>query len=122
MKQRSDGRTYMSARRRRSLTRLHDEDPMASMVNLLDVFILTGVGFLIVALSGFGLKELLSRGDLTVVKDPGGPNMELIRKQGNKIERLRNTGGTAKIGGQPIGTVYRLENGDVIWVPKVEGQ
>ena len=93
---------------------------MAAMVNLLDVFILIGVGFLIVALSGFGLKELLSKGDLTIVKDPGGPNMELIQKKGDKIERLRNTGQSAKIGGQPIGTVYRLENGDVVWVPRVE--
>jgi hypothetical protein len=114
-------RSSFMSRRRSVIDDLHHDDPATAVVNLFDVAILIGVGFLVVALSGFGLKELLSKGDLTIVKDPGGPNMELIQKKGDKIERLRNTGQQAKIGGTAIGTVYRLENGNVIWVPKVEG-
>ena len=66
-------------------------DPMASMGNLFDVAVLIGVGFLIVSLSGFGLRELLSSEDVTIVKNPGEANMELIRKEGNRIERLKAT-------------------------------
>ncbi len=111
--------SFMS--RRRSISAdLHHEEPATAVVNLFDVALLIGVGFLVVALSGFGLKELLSKGDLTIVKDPGGPNMELIQKKGDKIERLRNTGQRAQVGGTPIGTVYRLDNGNVVWLPTTE--
>ncbi len=92
-------------------------DPMASMGNLFDVAVLIGVGFLIVSLSGFGLRELLSSEDVTIVKNPGESNMELIRKEGNRIERLKATDSSAEGVGRAIGTVYRLQNGSVVWVP-----
>ena len=92
-------------------------DPMASMGNLFDVAVLIGVGFLIVSLSGFGLRELLSSEDVTIVKNPGESNMELIRKEGNRNQRLKATDSSAEGVGRAIGTVYRLQNGSVVWVP-----
>ncbi|MDO8964914.1 MAG: DUF2149 domain-containing protein [Coriobacteriia bacterium] len=92
-------------------------DPMESMGNLFDVAVLIGVGFLIMALSSIGLKDYLSADKLTIVKDPGGKNMEIITKTGNKVERLKATGGQASGSGTAIGTVYRLGDGKVVWVP-----
>ena len=92
-------------------------DPMEAMGNLFDVAVLIGVGFLIVALTGFGLREFVSAEDVTVVKNPGAADMEIITKRGREIERLKATDKTAEGVGTAIGTVYRLENGQVIWVP-----
>ena len=105
---------------RRSRGRLSDSagDPMESTGNLFDVAILIGVGFLIVALSGFGLKELLSSEDVTIVKNPGEDDMEIITKTAGHIERLERTDEMAEGRGYAIGTVYRLDDGSTIWVPQ----
>ena len=87
------------------------------MGNLFDVAILIGVGFMIVALTGFGLTELLSDEQLTIVKNPGTPQMEIITKQGAKIERLKSTDEQAQGPGAAVGTVYRLRDGRMVWVP-----
>jgi len=92
-------------------------DPMESMGNLFDVAMLIGVGFMIVAFTGFGLRELFTAEDVTIVKNPGTPTMELIQKQGREITRLQATDQAAAGMGTAIGTVYRLENGQVVWVP-----
>jgi hypothetical protein len=103
--------------RHRRLADDHHLDPMEPMGNLFDVAVLIAVGFLVVALSGFGLQELLSAEDVTIVKNPGTPEMEIIRKEGREIERLTTTDAIAEGAGTPIGTVFRLEDGRVIWVP-----
>ena len=103
--------------RKRLLIADRNGDPMESMGNLFDVAVLIGVGFLIMALSGIGLSDYLSSNNMTIVKDPGGPNMEIITKTGNTVERLKTTGAEAEGAGTAIGTVYRLSNGDVVWVP-----
>lgn len=108
-------RSYMN--RRSLLLPDRNGDPMESMGNLFDVAVLIGVGFLIMALSSIGLKDYLSADKLTIVKDPGGKNMEIITKTGNKVERLKATGGQASGSGTAIGTVYRLGDGKVVWVP-----
>lgn len=90
---------------------------MESLGNLFDVAILIGVGFLILALTGFGLNELLSEDTVTIVKNPGQPNMEIITKQGSRIERLKTTNEQAQGTGIAIGTVYRLKDGSTVWVP-----
>ncbi|MCE5203023.1 MAG: DUF2149 domain-containing protein [Coriobacteriales bacterium] len=107
---------FMSGHR----TRLPDRngDPLESVSNLFDVAILIGLGFMIVALSSFGLKELMSSEDLTVVKAPGTSEMEVIMRKNGKIERFKASGATAEGQGVAIGTVYRLESGEVVWVPK----
>ena len=109
------GRSLLERRAHRIPVR--EDDPLAGLGNLFDVAVLIGVGFLIVALSGFGLIELLSAEDVTIVKNPGTANMELIRKEGQTIERLTSTDASAEGSGIAIGTVYRLDDGRVIWVP-----
>ena len=106
--------------RRNRVYRHQASDPMEMMGNLFDVAILIGVGFLIVSLSGFGLTELLSADDVTIVKNPGTATMELITKEKGEIKRLKATDQSAQGEGSAIGTVYRLDDGSVIWVPSPE--
>jgi len=108
--------------RPRSLIADRHGDPMDGMGNLFDVAILIGVGLTIVALSSFGLQELVSDQDVTIVKNPGTPQMEIVTKTGGRIERLTTTEEQASGEGTPIGTVYQLEDGSVVWVPDDTGQ
>ncbi|TDB36973.1 MAG: DUF2149 domain-containing protein [Actinobacteria bacterium] len=111
-----DANSFMERHR----TRIPDRngDPMEAVANLFDVAMLIGIGFLVVALSSFGLKELLTSEDLTIVKSPGTPQMEIITRTGDTVERFTTTPEEASGQGLPIGTVYRLENGQIVWVPR----
>lgn len=110
--------TYM--RRRVTFVPDRNGDPMDSLSNLFDVAMLIGVGMLIMALGSFGLGDLLVAEDVTIVKDPGQEDMELVIKENGKIERFANTDQEAGGLGAAIGTVYRLEDGQVVWVPAEE--
>jgi len=103
-------------RRERSLRDLH-ADPMEAMGNLLDITFLLAVGFLVVALSGFGLSEMLSQENMTVVKNPGTANMEIISRLNGKITKLKATDTQVTGVGTPVGTVYQLQDGRMVWVP-----
>jgi len=107
-------------RRSRPILADKHEDPTEAMANLIDVFLLVGVALLIFSLSGFGLKDLLSKSDVTIVKNPGKIDMELIVKSAGSIRRLKASGKTAQGAGTRIGSVYRLQNGQVVWVPETE--
>ena len=107
-------------RRRRRLLPDRNGDPMESVSNLFDVAVLIGVGFLIVALTGFGLQELVSAEDVTIVKNPGTEEMEIITKTQGRVERLTRTDDVAEGRGYAIGTVFRLDDGSLIWVPEGE--
>jgi len=105
-------------RRDRRLLPDRNGDPMESMGNLFDVAILIGVGFLIMSLSAFGLQEVISAEDVTIVKNPGTSDMEIITKQEGRIERMQRTDDQIEGRGYAIGTVFRLDDGSVIWVPE----
>jgi hypothetical protein len=109
-------------RRRRLSHPIHEEDPMAMMGNLFDIALLIGIGLLIMALSSFGLNDLLTNTDTTIVKNPGQSNMEIVTRKGGKITHLKQTGNKAEGPGTAVGTVYRLQSGEMIWVPTTPGQ
>ena len=111
------GKATVYMRRRRRVSPDRAGDPMEAMGNLFDVAILIAVGFLVTALAAFGLQELVTAEDVTIVKDPGTAEMEIITKSEGKVERLQRTDEMAEGQGLPIGTVYRLEDGSTIWVP-----
>jgi len=109
-------------RDRRGSARMADNggDPMESMGNLFDIGILIGLALLIFALSGMGLNEMLTSDELTVVKNPGTPQMEIITKSGGEIKTLKASEDSAEGTGTAVGTVYQLGDGQMIWVPGTE--
>ena len=109
-------------RRRRLSHPIHQEDPMSMMGNLFDIALLIGIGLFIMALSSFGLNDLLTNADTTIVKNPGKPDMEIVTREGGKITRLKQTGEQSEGPGMAIGTVYELQTGEMIWVPNTPGQ
>jgi hypothetical protein len=113
---RSEGLRYM--RRRRIGTPDRNGDPLDGIVNLFDVAIVLAVGFLVAALSAAGVSGLLTSRNMTIVTNPGTPQMQVIVKEGSKITKLDMQSGTQIQGiGTLLGSFYKLADGTVIYVP-----
>ena len=110
------GLRYM--RRRRIGTADRNGDPLDGIVNLFDVAIVLAVGFLVAALAAAGVTGLLTSKNMTIVTNPGTPEMQVIVKDGDKITKLDMQSGAQVAGvGTLIGSFYKLADGTVIYVP-----
>ena len=113
------GLRYM--RRRRIGTADRNGDPLDGIVNLFDVAIVLAVGFLVAALAAAGVTGLLTSENMTIVTNPGTPEMQVIVKDGGTITKLDMASGAEVAGvGTLIGSFYRLADGTVIYVPSGE--
>lgn len=102
----------------RRLGELEDGDPLHGVANFFDLGIVFALGFLLALMAFFGLPELLEKSDVTLVKNPGTPQMEIIHKKGIKLERYRITSQELGGEGQWLGICYRLKSGEVVYVPE----
>ena len=108
-------------RRRRIIRRAaEDSDPMSEVSNLCDVAMVFAVALMVALVSRYNMTEMFSQEDFTMVKNPGQDNMEIITKEGNKINRYTPSDDNSASGnkGRRVGTAYELENGDIIYVPE----
>lgn len=110
----------MRRHRRSLLNRREDTDPMSVVSNLFDVAMVFAVALMVALVSRYNMTEMFSQEDFTMVKNPGKENMEIITKEGEKINRYtpsedHNAGGNK---GKRVGVAYELENGDIIYVPE----
>ncbi|MGE5229786.1 MAG: DUF2149 domain-containing protein [Deltaproteobacteria bacterium] len=113
------GLRYM--RRRRVGTADRNGDPLDGIVNLFDVAIVLAVGFLVAALAAAGVSGLLTSENMTIVTNPGTPEMQVIVKEGDQITKLDMQSGAEVAGvGTLIGSFYRLADGTVVYVPAGE--
>jgi hypothetical protein len=113
------GLRYM--RRRRAGTADRNGDPLDGIVNLFDVAIVLAVGFLVAALAAAGVSGLLTSENMTIVTNPGTPEMQVIVKEGDQITKLDMQSGAEVAGvGTLIGSFYRLADGTVVYVPAGE--
>ena len=107
---------------RRSLLRKDDDsDPMSVVSNLFDVAMVFAVALMVALVSRYKMTEMLSQEDFTMVKNPGKENMEIITKEGNKINRYTPSEDQENQSGQrgrKVGIAYELENGEIIYVPE----
>ena len=104
-------------RLRMHLGEAEDDDPVLSLVNLIDVFLVI-VAALLLAVAQNPLGPF-AEGKVTVIRGAGTPQMEVVIKDGAKIERFRSDGGAASAsGGVRAGTAYRLADGSLVYVPE----
>lgn len=103
------------------LRRDEDDDPMSVVSNLFDVAMVFAVALMVALVSRYNMTEMFSQEDFTMVKNPGKENMEIITKEGNKINKYTpsedqsNKSGNR---GKRVGIAYELENGEIIYVPE----
>jgi len=95
-----------------------DEDPLSGVANLFDVAMVFALGLMVMLLLYLSMPEVLTQSDMTIIKNPGQQNMEVIVKQGERIEKLdmKNETVQMEIIGE-VGTIYRTEDGGMIYVP-----
>jgi hypothetical protein len=99
----------------------HDEDPLAGIANLFDVSVAFIVALLIALFALFSSGRLLDpKSEVTLVKQTGDGEMEIITKQGAQIKVQKVTDKTLSGQGTRLGTAYRLANGQVVYVPDDE--
>lgn len=98
---------------------LHDEDddPVLSVVNLIDVFLVI-IAALLLAVSRNPLNPFAAD-DVTIIRNPGRADMEIVVKNGQKIERYKAGEGQGGRGhGVKAGSAYRMADGSIVYVPE----
>lgn len=74
---------------------------------------------MVALVSRYNMTEVFSQEDYTMVKNPGKENMEIITKEGQKINRYTPSEDQQKSGkGKKVGIAYELDNGEIIYVPE----
>lgn len=103
------------------LRKEEDNDPMSVVSNLFDVAMVFAVALMVALVSRYNMTEMLSEEDFTMVKNPRKENMEIITKEGHKINRYTPSEDQASKNGKKgkkVGIAYELDNGEIIYVPE----
>lgn len=97
-----------------------DDDPMSTVSNLFDVAMVFAVALMVALVTRFNMTEMFSQEDFTMVKNPGKDNMEIITKEGQKINKYTPSQDQSDQSqrGRKVGVAYQLENGEIIYVPE----
>jgi hypothetical protein len=111
----------MSKKRRKSIfSEKEDADPLSVIVNLFDVAMVFAVALMVAMVMHLNMTEVFTQEDYTIIKNPGKENMEIITKEGNKINKYtpsdQQSANQKK--GKRVGIAYELENGEIIYVPE----
>lgn len=100
--------------------RLLDEDeamnPALSVVNLVDIFLVL-VAALLIAIAQNPMNPFLAE-DVTVIKNAGQEDMEVVIKKGDTIETYKSQGEIGGGQGVKAGVAYKLKDGSIVYVPE----
>jgi len=94
-------------------------NPMLSAVNLIDVFLVI-IAALLISIAQNPLNPFNSE-DVTVVKNAGKKNMEVIIKKGKKLTKYKANGAIGEGSGVKAGVAYKMKDGSMIYVPEEKG-
>jgi hypothetical protein len=91
-------------------------DPLDGLVNLFDLGIVLSVAFLIAALSSLKLGDILTNERVEVIRNTD-KGQQIITRENQKVTRIQLQPGQKVVGrGDRIGSVYRLNDGRVVYV------
>lgn len=110
-----------AVRRARTSSFLHEDegdDPILSVVNLIDVFLVIIAALLVSVAQSPG--NPFGAENVTVIKNPGQPDMEITMKEGQKITRYQAKGQIGSGDGEKAGVAYRLKDGSMVYVPEAQ--
>ena len=92
------------------------DDPILSVVNLIDVFLVV-IAALLLAVANSSVNPF-STESVTIIKNPGKDNMEIIVKDGQKVAHYKASGEIGEGQGAKAGVAYRLKDGSMVYVPE----
>ncbi|MGW6778595.1 DUF2149 domain-containing protein [Brucella pseudogrignonensis] len=96
----------------------HDEadDPILSVVNLIDLFLVV-IGILMIVIAQNPLNPF-SAENVTVIENPGEADMRITVKEGKELKRYEASGKIGEGEGVRAGITYRLDDGRMIYIPE----
>ena len=100
----------------RLLEEAEADDPILSVVNLIDVFLVI-IAALLLAVANNPVNAF-SQDDYTLIKNPGEANMEVLIKQGETLQHYKASGEIGQGEDAKAGVAYRLKDGSMIYVPE----
>lgn len=106
-----------------ALKLLHEDDdsnPMNSVINLIDVFLVL-IAALLIIISQNPLNPF-SSDDVTVIKNAGKKDMQIMVKKGKEIKEYKSTGNIGEGNGVKAGVSYKMEDGSFVYVPDEKGK
>ena len=96
-----------------------DQSPLSGVANIFDVAMVFSVALIVMLVVSYHLPQLLDPdADITIVTNPGQPDMQIIIKEGTTIEVMNMTDRIAGGQGDVLGTAYKIADGKVIYVPE----
>jgi len=99
-----------------------DEDPLSGVANLFDAAMVFALGLMVMLLIYMSVPELLTQTDVTIVKNPGTPEMQVIVKHGEEIETLNVTDDMVEVEiSKVLGTIGETVGGATVYVPEGGG-
>ncbi len=106
--------------RKQLLKQTDDQDPISVVANLFDVAMVFAVALMVALVTRYNMTEMFTDQDFTIVKNPGKENMEIITREGEKINRYTPSDDQDVSGnkGRRVGVAYELENGEIIYIPE----
>ncbi len=111
-KQRHSGRQYHERA-------FSDNDPLTGLANLFDIGLVFIVGLIMTLFSAYRLQDLFDENtNMTILKQKESGEMEIIRKEGKKIDARKITREKAVGKGIRLGVAYRLEDGTMVYIPE----
>lgn len=96
------------------------DDPILSVVNLIDVFLVI-IAALLLAVANNPMNPF-SQDSVTVIKNPGQPDMEIVVKDGQTLDRYKASGSIGQGEGAKAGVAYRMKDGSMVYVPEQGGK
>lgn len=92
------------------------DDPILSVVNIIDVFLVI-IAVLLITVMENPLNPF-SAEQVTVIKNAGQPDMEITVKDGKEMKTFTATGQIGSGTGTKAGIAYRMEDGSMVYVPQ----
>ncbi len=92
------------------------DDPILSVVNIIDVFLVI-IAVLLITVMENPLNPFAAE-TVTVIKNPGKNDMEILVKEGREMKKFTATGTIGSGSGTKAGVAYRMEDGSMVYVPE----
>jgi len=93
-----------------------EDDPLLSMVNLIDLFLVV-IGILLVIIVQNPLNPFTEQ-NVIVIENPGQSDMRMTIKDGEELTRYEANGEIGEGQGSRAGVTYRLNDGRMIYIPE----
>lgn len=93
-----------------------EDDPILSVVNIIDVFLVV-IAVLLIAIVENPLNPFTNE-DVIVIKNAGKPDMEMMVKEGKELKEYKASGSIGEGQGVKAGVAYRMADGTMVYVPE----